>query len=524
MGRDFPQALRGLLRAGAYPHSVKAVRVITTHISWVLLTGDFAYKVKRPVWYPFVDLRTPERRAFLCQEELRLNRRFAPELYVEVCPITLVDREARIGGPGPVVEHAVKMRQFPQGEQLDRLLAEARIDPSELRAFGVELARIHDALPRASPIQEWGQPAAAGAVIIENLEQCARAADAAWSADEEVQALRDPLRARIESSAQQISERFAEGRVRECHGDLHSGNLVRTPRGLLAFDCLEFDPALRWIDVADEVSFLLADLVASHGDRHAHAFLGGYLDQSGDFKACRVLNLYMAHRALVRAKVLALNCAEAGPGDESPRLARRRRYLSHIACARGALERKRPQLILMAGISGSGKTWLAEHIAPSLGAVHIRSDVERKRGAGLGALDRTHSAVGGGIYDPKMNEAVYERLAGCARATLEGGFPVIVDATFQRKSDRARLSAVAGELGVPIHLVRCHAPQAILERRVAERTRFANDPSEADLSVVHAQRALFEPIDESEGFHVLDASTEVLGIAERISVELKSSR
>ena len=525
MGRDFPQALHGLLRTGAYPHTVRAIKVITTHISWVLLTGDFAYKIKRPVRYPFVDLSTQGQREFLCHEELRLNRRFAPEMYLEVCPITLVDGEAQVGGTGPVVEHAVKMRQFPETEQLDRLLDEARIAPSEMRSFGAELARIHDGLPRASVTQDWGHPAAAGAVIIENLEECARSAETAWGPDADVQTLRDPLLAQIEASARLLSQRFVDGRVRECHGDLHASNLVRTERGLVAFDCLEFDPALRWIDVADEAAFLLADLEASHADLHAHAFLGGYLDQSGDFQACRVLNLYKAHRGLVRAKVLALNSAETGasPGNQALRLLHRRRYLSHLAGARRALEARVPSLILMAGISGTGKTWLAERIAPSLGAVHIRSDVERKRLAGMGARDRSHSVLGGGIYDPQMNEAAYERLAECARDVLEGGFTVIVDATFQRKSDRAKLCKIAEGLGVRARLVLCHAFQATLESRITERARRSDDPSEADLSVMRAQRAVFEPIDASEAFGIIDACTEKPGIAEWLALELQSS-
>jgi predicted kinase len=291
----------------------------------------------------------------------------------------------------------------------------------------------------------------------------------------------------------------------------------------VAFDCLEFDPALRWIDVADEAAFLVADLQASHADPHAQAFLGGYLDQGGDFQACRVLDLYKAHRSLVRAKVLTLNLAEVGPRDASLRLSYRRRYLSHLACARVALQRKRPQLILMAGVSGTGKTWLAERLAPSLGAVHVRSDIERKRLAGLGAQDRSHSALGEGIYDAPMNEAAYERLAECARAALEGGFTAIVDATFQRRSDRAQLCALAGKLGVSAHLILCHAPEATLERRIGERMRRSGEFSEADLSVMRAQLTRFEPIDTSERWSVIDASTETPGIAERIAHELKSS-
>lgn len=523
MGREFPQALQGLLRRGAYPHGVEPVHVIATHISWVLLTGEFAYKIKRPVHYPFVDLRSLAQRAFLCSEEVRLNRRFAPELYLEVCPITMVDGEARIGGAGPVVEHAVKMRQFPGSEQLDRLLDEARVEPSELRTFGAALAQIHRRLPRASPTQEWGQPATTGAVIIENLEECARAADSAWGPERERQALRAPLLERIEASAPLVSQRFAQGRVRECHGDLHASNLVRTGRGLVAFDCLEFDPALRWIDVADEVAFLLADLEAGHAELHSLAFLQAYLDEGGDFQACRVLDLYKAHRSLVRAKILALNAAEAGPRNDAPRLSHRRHYLSHLACARRALEKKRPKLILVAGISGAGKTWLAERIAPLLGAVHIRSDIERKRLAGLGAQDRSQSAIGAGIYVPQMNDAVYTHLLRCARDALEGGFTVIVDATFQRRSDRARFAALAQELGAGARLILCRATEATLERRVSERMSRGTDPSDADTSVMRAQLARFEPIDQSEHWSVTDVSTEAAGIAECIARELKSS-
>jgi uncharacterized protein len=451
---------------------------------------------------------------------VRLNRRFAPELYLEVCPITLVDGDARIGGDGPVVEHAVKMRQFAEAEQLDRLLEEGRIEPGEVRSFGEELARIHESLPLASATQKWGQPAAAGALMVANLEECARAADAAWSTREDIQALRDRLLALIDSSAPFISKRFAEGRVRECHGDLHTSNLVRTERGLLAFDCLEFDPALRWIDVADEIAFLLADLEARHADPHALAFLRGYLDQSGDFQACHLLNLYKAHRNLVRAKVLALNSAEASGGNDALRLSHRRRYLSHVNCARQSLEEKCPQLILVAGVSGTGKTWLAERISPPLGAVHIRSDVERRRLAGLGMQDRTQSGLDEGIYDQHRNEAVYQRLAECAADALEGGFTAIVDATFQRKSDRARLSKVAQELGVHTRIVLCRAPRSTLESRIVERTRGREDPSEADLAVMRIQLARFEPIEEGEGLFVIDALTDEPGIEDCIALQL----
>jgi aminoglycoside phosphotransferase family enzyme len=291
MTQGLPEYLRALLHPGAYPHPVQQVGLVETHISWILLTGEFAYKIKRPVRYPFIDLRSAEHRTFLCHEELRLNRRFAPEIYLDVCAITTLDGAARIGGVGKVVEHAVKMQQFPRDEELDRLFATSQVAPHELTVFGRDLATIHAGLPVAGSAQAWGRPAAVRAIVLENFEECARAARV-YGRDGEVHSLRTLLRARFEIATPCMSERFAGGKVRECHGDLHSRNVVRHGGRLLAFDCAEFEPAFRWVDVADEIAFLLADLDADHRPLHAQAFLGGYLAESGDYQACRLLGLY----------------------------------------------------------------------------------------------------------------------------------------------------------------------------------------------------------------------------------------
>ena len=250
----------------------------------MLLTGEYAYKIKKPVCYAFVDLRSAERRAFLCGEEVRLNRRFAPTLYVGVCDIIARDGTARIAGQGDVIEHAVRMRQFEREDELDRLLASGRIAPPELEAFGRDLAAIHAGLPVADDAQAWGRPAAVRSLVLENLEQCAQVA-MPLGTDAELRALRQPCTARLEAAEPWIAARRQAGRVRECHGDLHSRNIVRYAGHLAAFDCLEFDPAFRWIDVADEIAFLLMDLDARRFPLHAQAFRGGYLAQCGDYQA-----------------------------------------------------------------------------------------------------------------------------------------------------------------------------------------------------------------------------------------------
>ena len=507
MGPALPEPLRGLLTPQAYPHPVAAVELIETHVSWVLLAGDLAYKIKRPVHYPFIDLRSPARRKLLCEEELRLNRRFAPELYLDVCRIIDSGGTASIataGAEGPVLEYAVRMRRFPADAELDRLLAAGAVAPAELEAFARQLAILHADFPAASPQSPWGRPEDIQALMIRNLLECAQAA-AALGAAEPVLALRGPLQRSLATHAECMAGRRAQGRVRECHGDLHARNIVRLGGRLIAFDCLEYEPAFRWIDVADEVAFLSSDLTARERPLHAHAFIGGYLSQSGDYCACRVLELYQAHRALVRAKIAALEAAAAAAGPQ--RESRRRELDRLIAHAARSLADRAPVLLLMCGLSGSGKTWLARRLAERLLAVHVRSDVERKRRAGLEASARSGSGIGEDLYASATSAAVYEGLARAAADILAGGFCAIIDAAFLRRAQRARFAELGARLGVPLRLVLCNAPIGTLRERIAVRARGGRDPSEADAAVLDWQLEHFEPLAPDEGLDIVRVET-----------------
>ncbi len=503
---SFPDHLHALLYPRAYPHPVRAVDLIETHISWVLLTGRFAYKIKRPVQYEFIDLRSAGQRRLLCHEEVRLNRRFAPELYLGVRAIRRRRGEAGIGGTGPIIEHAVRMRQFPRSQELDALLEARRIGPAELATFGGALAAVHQRLPVPRIGQKWGRPAAQVAGIGHNAAECARATAVLGAvASRAVRSLQARLETWADAALPLLERRFAAGRVRECHGDLHAGNIVRHGARLLPFDCLEFDPALRWIDVADEVAFLVADLDARQRPLHSQAFLGGYLSASGDYQACLLLPVFRAHRALVRAKIMALTASAKGVATAAAREARRR-HGRYVACAQRALAPPRPKLVLMSGLSGSGKTWLAERLAPALQAVHVRSDIERKRLAGLSPSARSASAVAQGLYAPGVTQAVYDRLAQCAADALAGGYTTIVDATFGLAKDRERFRALATQLGLDTWIIYCHAPSRLLEKRILERRRRARDPSEADIAVLHWQESRFTPPAAHEATAVLDAA------------------
>ncbi len=500
----FPHALAGLLTPHGYPHAVGDVELIETPLSWVLLTGEHAYKIKRPLDHVGVDLRVRAVRAWVCEQELQLNRTFAPELYLAVCAIGEVEGQAVIDGAGPPIEHAVRMRQFECAQELDALLRAGDIEPSELEAFGTALARVHAQLPQVQPPDGRGKPSTVCVRVRSNLDQAAQAL-AALDKPLAIQALRAGVTAQLERSMPMLAARWAGGRVRECHGDLHARNIVRFEGRLLAFDRLEFEPALRWIDVADELATLLADLDWRGQPRLAHAFLGGYLLASGDYQALRVLPLYRAHRALLRAKQVALHARAAS--DPLVRASACVEMDALVDRAGRALRRRTPKLLVLCGLPGSGKTWLSQALGVRLGAVLLRSAVERRRLAGLCPDGRSEPAAAGALYTHAAGVAVYEHLAHCAQDVLGGGFTAIIDASFALRMDRARMAAMAARLGVPVWLVHCQAPWEVSQQRLAKRHDAGHEALQAYAELFDRQQQRFEPIEAEAGMEVIDANT-----------------
>ena len=499
-----PPRLRGLLRPQAYAHPVEAPRVVETHMSWVILTGTYAYKIKRPVHFAFADFRDPRHRAHLCAEEIRLNRRFAPDLYLGVSPVRLVDGAASFTGAGPAIETAVRMRQFDRADELDTLVAAAAVTGDEFAQFGATLAATHETLPSRDADAPWGDAAVVARTLRRNYAECLALAAEAGTAPA-LRALRGPLGRLLHRSRPLLAARARAGRVRECHGDLHLSNLVRLDGRLTPFDALEFEPAFRWIDVADEVAFLCADLRGYRRADLAAAFLSGYLDGSGDFALLRLLDLYVAHRALVRAKIMAIRAAST---TDAPQRARwRERHADYVDVARDALTTSRPRLLLMHGLSGSGKTWLARRLARQLPAVHLRSDLERKRLAGVPPLSDAGAAPGTGLYAVEASERTYARLADGVRDALAGGLTVICDATFLERARRATFRAIADEFGAPTLLLDCTAPDAALQRRLRARQATRLDASDADDAVLGWQREHAEPLRPAERIATLDIDT-----------------
>ncbi|HEX9208247.1 MAG TPA: AAA family ATPase [Steroidobacteraceae bacterium] len=492
------------------------VRCIETHISWVFLTGRYAYKVKKPLRLSFLDYSTARRRAELCREELRLNRRHAPDLYVDVVPISGTAAHPAVGGSGTAFEHAVRMRQFDPAQELTRLLQAGDLGRNEIRTLGESIARTHEQAQRAAPGDPFGTPATIQRITLDNFAEIGRLLPGAEETGHlsEMRARIEAAHARLESL---LASRREHGFVRECHGDLHCGNVVRWQRRLVAFDGLEFDPALRFIDVINDLAFLSMDLGAHDRADLRRELLNAWVAASGDFAAIRLLHYYEGYRALVRAKVAALRGQQARGAAVTTATTLAHQYL---AWERRQMQRRRPSLVVMVGLSGSGKTWFATRLAAAADAFHLRSDVERKRLAGLGPLDSSASPPDGGIYTQAFNQRTYARLRECVEACLAGRESVIVDAANLRRAERAAFLQVAAQQGASATILHCSAAAEERRVRVARRRESATDASEATEGLLERQAGHWEPLDASEQAVTLAVDTSDAGAVAHAMDEL----
>ncbi|MFH1604932.1 MAG: AAA family ATPase, partial [Pseudomonadota bacterium] len=377
-----PDRLIAALRAPArYPHAVERVELLQTHISCVLLAGDYAYKIKKPVNLGFLDFSTLAARRFYCEEELRLNRRTAPALYLEVLAIGGSEAAPVLGGGGPAIEYALKMRRFAQDALLDHMARCGALAPRHVDALAQSLAAFHAGAARAGPQQSFGTPAHVLAPALQNFAQMQALAHAP-KAVALLTRLRDWTLREHALLAGAFEARKRDGWVRECHGDLHLGNIALLDGVPTPFDALEFNPDLRWTDVMNDIAFLAMDLFDHGLPRLARRFLNANLEYTGDYAGVRVLRYYLVYRALVRAKVSCLRVQQPGIAAQEQNSAEHE-VSRHLLLAERLAVSAQAALVIMHGLSGSGKTTIAQDLAQTLGAVRLRSDVERKRLHGL---------------------------------------------------------------------------------------------------------------------------------------------
>jgi uncharacterized protein len=494
--------IEALKRPDTYPHPADAVECIETHISWVLLAGDYAYKLKKPLDLGFLDFSTLDRRRFFCEEELRINRRLAPDLYQAVVAFSGSPDAPTFDGPGEPFEYAVRMARFDREREMDKLLERGELPLAWMDELAQRVADFHDRIPRAVPDSEPGTPEAVLAPMVQNFEQLrprlsepARLEQleriAGWT-EQSCERLRDTL-----------AERYTRGFVRECHGDMHLGNMAHVHGHVLIFDGIEFSEALRWIDVMSEVAFVTMDLLGRDAPDHAHRFLNAWLEHTGDYEGLRLLRFYQVYRAMVRAKVSGIRMGQDGMADDARRTARVRCF-NYLDLAESLIRPPSPALLINHGLSGSGKTTRSGPMVERFGLIRIRSDVERKRLAGMASRERDRSGVGVGIYSGDMSVRTYERLRTLARAVLGAGHSVIVDATFLERAWRDRFAALAKELDVPFCVLHYQAPEAVLRERIRQRRSEDRDASDAGIAVLEHQLSHGEAPGKDEPVVVID--------------------
>jgi aminoglycoside phosphotransferase family enzyme/predicted kinase len=489
MNRDMASLVEALSHPEAYPDDTGTIEVVETHISWIFLTETWAYKVKKPLNLGFLDFSTLQKRHHYCNEELRLNRRLCPELYISVVPVVSSANTFLVDADGEIVDYAVKMVRFDRDMELDRMLSGKLLKEEHIDTLSGMIAGFHTSLSAAPAESGFGHPDNLIKPIMHNFNSMEPVA----SNEDELQLL-EFLKAWSIKEHQRLYPLFLQrksgGFIRQCHGDMHTGNMVLWKERIFIFDCIEFNENLSIIDVISDLAFLFMDL--EHGEQSGLAWrlLNHYLIETGDYSALPLLRFYLIYRAMVRAKVTAIRYSQTS----SQRL------------AQSYTRNRKPLLIMTFGVSGSGKTMISGEIAQRINCIHLRSDIERKRIAGLRPLDR--SERNGALYTEEINRQTYRRLLDLAAICIVEGITVIVDATFLKTSNRKRFLELARSKNAPCRILRFSAPEELLFKRVQKRYLTGNDASEADTAVLASQLEKQEPLTAEETVLCIDINTE----------------
>ena len=502
--------IKGLFEADAYPHETDAIRLIETHISWVLLTGKYAYKIKKSVNFGFLDFSTPDKRRHYCHEELRLNQRLAKDWYLDVVPITGQSERPKMGGTGDALDYAVKMRQFPSPKTLKEAADSGELKAEEIDQITQRVADFHNTVEKATAESPYGDSQDIKHWFDENFHHIKPLLDhnsqfsqlesiATWGNKEWPD--KSPL----------MQQRKQDGYVRECHGDLHLGNMTLINGKVVIFDCIEFNPSLRWIDVISEVAFLVMDLLHLGYDDYAHRFLNCYLQHTGDYQGLVLLRYYLTYRALVRAKVALLRKAQNPDALVCQQILSD--YTAYADLAERFTKNRTPSLMITHGFSGSGKSTYARQLAEKNGAIQIRSDIERKRLFGYQAQASTESGVNNGVYTQEASQQIYARLAELAKVVLEEGFSVIIDAAFLKLEQRELFHQLADNCHIKLCILDFQASWKVLCQRIAQRQ---HDPSEATIDVLRHQQQTAQPLINAEQDCTVTVNTEVDNVMARL--------
>ena len=497
-----------------YPHPTsQPIELIQTHISYVFLTGKYAYKIKKAVNFGFLDFSSLDKRKKYLEAEISLNKEIAPEIYLEVIPITKTDDSLRLNGSGEIVEYASKMRQFPQENLFSNLFAREKLTLEHIKQLGKTVAQFHQQAKTSDRITSFGTINKIKAAFDENYQQTINYIGKVQSQQQykETKAFTDKFF--IEQTSL-FKARQNNNKIRECHGDLHLKNICLWQNKIQLFDRIEFNEQFRFVDVMYDVAFVVMDLDIRGNPNFANVFLNTYLEQTGDWEGLLILPLYLSRQAYVRAKVTSFLL------DDPHISSTAKQEATNIAAnyyyqAWKYTKPHQGKLLLMSGLSGSGKTTVAKVIASQTQAIHLRSDAVRKHLAGI-PLEETG---GNEIYTAQMSQKTYDRLLQLGTLLTKAGFTVILDAKYDRLNLRQSVITAAKSNLIPLQIIHCTAPIDILRDRLDNRS---GDISDATANLLSKQQATAEAFTEEEQSLVTKVDTSQANWREKI-VEIYSN-
>ncbi len=490
----YPHLIQCLQNPALYPHKVESFHVIETHISWILLTGSYAYKIKKPINLGFLDFSSLEKRRHFCHEELRLDSRLAPDTYLDVVAISGTEDQPMLDGSGMAIEYAVKMRQFEPDNTFDRLLAHDQLTTELIQQTANTIAAFHSRIESAATDTEFGSADSVMKPVRENFSHNQQLEDI--DKPDVLKHLALWCEQQHNALVPVFKQRKQAGFIRECHGDLHLGNIALINGKVVPFDGIEFNPSLYWIDVISEIAFLVMDLQEKQRPDLAFQFLNTYLQHTGDYAGLKLLRFYLVYRAMVRAKVSAIRASQSTSAEEHQHAITC--YQDYLQLANSYTQTPNPLMIIMHGVSGSGKSWLSEQIINHYPAIRLRSDVERKRLHNLTVQQQSHSGLDSGLYNQTNNELTYQHLLQLAIEVINAGYSVIVDATFLQQKHRKLFSQQAERLLIPFLIVHTQTDKQTLIKRIKARAQQQNNVSEADKTVLENQLDNRQPLSNEE--------------------------
>jgi aminoglycoside phosphotransferase family enzyme/predicted kinase len=513
--------LKSLMKPDAYPEEVTSVELIQTHVSYIFLTDQHAYKIKKSVDFRFLNFSTIDRRRFYCNEEVRLNRRLCPDIYEGVVELRETPTGAAFHGTGVILDYAVKMKRLPADRMLDKLVVAGTVTPDAMREVSRVIAAFHLAALTSPSIADYGRLERIMFNWQENFEQTVMFENMTLPAHE-----RESIRSWVETFAAEheavFQQRVDGGFIRECDGDIHLENICLDDGAIHIFDCIEFNERFRCCDTAADIAFLLMDL--DYNGRHDLAVdvIDEYVTRTGDYDLVALIDFYKVYRAFVRGKVESFRLNDSGIDPEEQALARQR-AARYFRLARGYIQRRRitPSLFITCGLMGSGKSTLTAQLAFELGVASFNSDEVRKQLAGLPPGTPARHFFGEGLYDRQSTEATYAELLRLAESRLQNGSSVIVDAGFMHKIQRAPFTLLAQRLSVPLVILHVVCSEAEHKRRLQEREAEGTSVSDGRVELLALQTAGFEAPDESEGTLIpLSANAPPARMAETVYTRL----